>query len=197
MELKDIIRDYKYKYNLTNNEIAERFKLNSNTVARWLRGEVKALREETAYNISQVLGFDIQPLLDGKAVSLKRPILGCVKAGYDMFVDSNFIGEEFVSIDEYKQGDYFLKVSGDSMVDSGIIDGSLVYIQQCSSVRNGEIAVVLFNDEVTIKRFYKTDDGIDLVADNKNVENRHFSFEEAEACNMKIIGRVLFSKNYV
>ena len=197
MELRDLIREYKNRFHLSNVQIAERFKVKPNTVARWLRGEVKNLQDDTAYNISQVLGYDVQALLSGKAISMKRPILGIAKAGYDLFLEENYLGDEPVSIDEYKQGDFFLRVEGNSMINAGITDGGLVYVKQCSFVKNGDIAVISFNDEVTVKRFYKTEAGYDLIAENPSVENRHFTFEEAENVSLKILGKVIFSKNYL
>ena len=64
-------------------------------------------------------------------------------------------------------------------------------------MKNGDIAVISFNDEVTVKRFYKTEAGYDLIAENPSVENRHFTFEEAENVSLKILGKVIFSKNYL
>lgn len=197
MELHEIIRDYKNRFHLSNVEVAEKFQVTPNTVARWLRGEVKSIQDETAYNISQVLGFDVQKVLSGNAINMKRPILGFAKAGYDMFVEENYIGEESVSIDEFRKGDYFLRVEGNSMVNAGIVDGGLVYVKQCSYVNNGDIAVILLYDEVTIKRFVKTKDEIILVSENSEVEDRHFTKKQAKEASLKIIGKVLFSKNYV
>lgn len=79
------------------------------------------------YSISTIV-------FNGITITLKRPILGEVKAGYDLFLESSYLGEEEVSLEEYKQGDYFLKVQGNSMIHEGIIDGSLVYIKQCNYV---------------------------------------------------------------
>lgn len=160
-------------------------------------GEVKSVQDETAYNISQILGFDIQKVLSGDAVTMKRPILGIAKAGYDMFLEENYLGEESVSMEEYRKGDYFLKVEGNSMINAGIVHGGLVYVKQCSSVNNGDIAVVSLNDEVTIKRFIKLKDEIVLSAENPEVEDRHFTVKQAKDASLKILGKVLFSKNYV
>ncbi|BBK22280.1 LexA family protein [Amedibacterium intestinale] len=197
MELHEIIRDYKNRFHLSNIALAERFQVTPNTVARWLRGEVKSVQDETAYNISQILGFDIQKVLSGDAVTMKRPILGVAKAGYDMFLEENYLGEESVSMEEYRKGDYFLKVEGNSMINAGIVHGGLVYVKQCSSVNNGDIAVVSLNDEVTIKRFIKLKDEIVLSAENPEVEDRHFTVKQAKDTSLKILGKVLFSKNYV
>ena len=197
MELKDIIRDYKNRFHLSNIQLAKRFQVDPNTVARWLRGEVKSLREETAYHMSEVLGYDVLAVLNGKAIPFKRPILGVVKAGYDMFMDENYIGEEDVSLDEFKNGDYYLKVEGNSMINAGIIDGGLVYVKQCQDVHDGDIAVIYYDGEVTVKRFFKTEDGYTLVAENPQVPNKHFTFEEAQKVSLKVIGKVIFCKNYV
>lgn len=197
MELRDIIREYKNRYQLNNEEVAQRLQVSKNTVARWLRGEVKSIQEETAFNISQVLGFDVQAVLQGKVVTMTKPILGYAKAGYDLFLEENYLGNESISMDEYEQGDFFLKVVGNSMIEDGIVDGGLVYVKKCNQLTNGDIGVFSFDEEVTIKRFFKEANGILLKADNPDVDNIYFSIKEAKDRKLKIIGKVLFSKNYM
>ena len=196
MELKDIIREYKNRYQLNNEQVAQRFHVSANTVARWLRGEVKTIQDETAYNISQVLGYDIQALLQGKAITMHRPILGYAKAGYDLFLEENFLGNEVVSPDEYEKGDFFLRVVGDSMINDGIVDGGLVYVKKCTTLHNGEIGVFSYDDEVTIKRFFRENDKYLLKASNEKYPDLSFSLKEAKDRHLKIIGKVVFSKNY-
>jgi repressor LexA len=49
---------------------------------------------------------------------------------------------------------YVLEVSGDSMVDEGILDGDWVVIEHREQARNGEIVVALVDgEEATLKRF--------------------------------------------
>lgn len=146
MELKDIIKDIKKRYNLTNAELAQKLNVSPNTVSRWLIGQVKSIQGETASALNELLGYDVQGVLQGNLVNLKKPILGMVKAGYDMFIDQDYLGEEIVSSDEYTSGDYFLRVSGDSMNQSGIVDGGLVYVKSTNIVNNGDIAVFCIDD---------------------------------------------------
>ena len=40
MELKDIIKDYKYRHQLTNDEIAAQLGVTKSTVSRWISGAV-------------------------------------------------------------------------------------------------------------------------------------------------------------
>ena len=194
MELKEIIKEYKNRYHMNNKELAEQFGVSHNTVCRWLRGEIKSLQDDTAQRMSSIMGFDVQSFLQGTVVDLKKPVLGMVKAGYDMFLDQDYLGEEIVSSEEYKSGDFFLKVKGDSMKDSGIIEGSLVYVKATNVVRNGDIAVVCIDDEVTIKFYEKRKDEIALIPSNSSYETKVFSPKEASKHNIKIIGKVLFCK---
>lgn len=196
MELKELIQNYKNRYQLTNKQLAQKFQVSTNTVSRWLRGEVTNIQEETASNISAVLGFDVFPMLKGTAVTLTQPILGMAKAGYNMFLEDNYLGEEPLSYEEYKKGDYFLKVSGDSMINVGICDGSLVYVKTCRTLQNGQIGVFAIGDEVTIKRFYQEKDGFLLEAENPSIEPRFISYAQAQLLPFHILERVVFSKHY-
>lgn len=195
MELKDLILEHKNRYHLTNMEIAEQLNVSHNTVCRWIRGEIKNIKEDTAQKMSDLFGFDVQAVLQGNVIDLKKPILGMAKAGYDMFLDQDYLGEEIVSTEEYKSGDFFLRVKGDSMINDGIIDGGLIYVKATNIVKNGDIAVVCFDDEVTIKRYEKTKDGIALIASNPSYKTKLFTFKEAEEHSLKVIGKVLFAKN--
>lgn len=194
MELKDLIREYKENNNITSIEIARRLGVTKSTVSKWLSGDVKRLRSETVAKMSEVFGYDVQAMLDGHVIEFKKPILGYVKAGYDLFAEENYLGEEDVTILEKEQGDYFLKVTGDSMIGDGIIDGSLAYVKSCTEVPSGSIAVVLIGDEVTIKHFIKKQNMIILEASNPQVDNRYFSPSEVNALPVKVLGKVVYVK---
>ena len=156
MELKDIIKDYKYRYQLTNEEIAQQMGVTKSTVGRWISGEVKRLKDDTLLRMNEVLGYDIEPIIKGSTIHLKRPILGYAKAGYNMFGDENYMGDEEITEEDFYRGDYFLRIQGDSMIGSGIMDGDLAFIKQCSSVASGDIAVVMIGgEEVTVKKIIK------------------------------------------
>lgn len=114
-----------------------------------------------------------------------------------MFLKENYLGEEDVSAKEYKNGDYYLKVSGDSMKDIGIMDGSLVYVKSCQTVNNGDIAVVTFDDELTIKKYFMDNTGITLKACNPEYQDKHFDSNKIKKTRPQILGKVLFIKNYL
>ncbi len=62
--------------------------------------------------------------------------------------------------------DYLLKVRGMSMRDAGIMDGDLLAVQATREAKNGQIVVARLGDDVTVKRFHRTDDVIELHAEN-------------------------------
>ena len=90
------------------------------------------------------------------------PLLGRVAAGKpieaveDMDVievPSSMIG----------QGDHFvLQVKGDSMKEDGILDGDFIVVRKQPTAENGETVVALINDEVTIKKYYKRKNYVEL-----------------------------------
>ena len=197
MELKDIIKDYKYRHQLTNDEIAAQLGVTKSTVSRWISGDVKRIQEETLSRLNALLGYNIDPIIKGKSVHLKRPILGYAKAGYDMYAQENYMGDEEVTEEDFYKGDYFLQIQGDSMSVSGIMDGDSALIKQCSTVSSGEIAVVMIgDDEVTVKKVIKKPDMLVLEATNPLTENRYFSQQEIQQLPIRIIGTVIYTKTY-
>lgn len=195
MELRQIILDYKNKYQLSNDELAKKLGVNKSTISRWLSGEVKTLQEDKMHRLSGLLGMDVETLLKGKMIHFTKPILGYVKAGYDLYGDENYLGEEEVTFEDSRRGDYFLKVTGESMEGAGIMDGDLVYVQQTNVLNSGEIGVVVIGgDEVTLKKVILKKDMMILEAANPLVENRYFSKEDIESLPVQIIGRAIYSK---
>lgn len=72
---------------------------------------------------------------------------------------------------------YALEVSGDSMIEAGIMDGDRVIIRKCDDAENGAIVVALLEDEneATLKRLEKRGNKVALIPANKNYETRIFA----------------------
>ena len=77
----------------------------------------------------------------------KLPVLGSVACGKPIFADEEFHG--YVSCKEDINADFCLLAKGDSMINAGIKDGSIVFVRKQPMVDNGQIAVVLIEDEAT------------------------------------------------
>jgi repressor LexA len=65
------------------------------------------------------------------------------------------------------------------MRDAGILDGDLLAVQKSREARNGQIVVARIGDEVTVKRFRRTDSGIELLAENPDFSTIFVAEDEA------------------
>lgn len=196
MNLQEIIQDFKERTRMSDAEIARRTGVSRSTAARWSNGSIKRINGDTVNKLSQLVGYNIVPVLKGMDPSVKLPVLGYVKAGYDLFAEENYLGEEEVSAQEAHKGNYYLKVSGDSMIGAGILDGSLVLVQQTDYLESGTIGVVLIGDEVTVKRVVYKDRLMILEAANPDVHPRYFTQKEIDTTPVRILGRVISCKTY-
>ena len=83
------------------------------------------------------------------------------------------------------------------MIGARIYDGDIVFIKDCSAVDNGDIAVVVIDDEVTLKRFYYYPDQniVQLIAENPAYAPLVYSGEELN--HIKIVGKALFFQGVI
>lgn len=103
-----------------------------------------------------------------RSASVTVPLVGRVTAGLPVLAVENI--EDYFPLpkDFGEQGTLFmLRVTGDSMIEAGILDGDYVIVRQQENAENGEIAVALVDDEATIKRFFKEKDRIRLQPENR------------------------------
>jgi len=80
------------------------------------------------------------------------PLLGLVKAGFPILAEEN---RDYLTLDEYliedPQSSFLLKVSGDSLIGTGIFDGDLVVIERKKEASNGDIVLAQIDREWTLK----------------------------------------------
>ena len=84
------------------------------------------------------------------------PVLGRVTAGQPILAVENV--EDYLPFtSRLKRGSelFALRVMGESMIGAGILDGDIIVVERTPTAKNGEIVVVLIDDEATCKRFYK------------------------------------------
>jgi repressor LexA len=119
-------------------------------------------------NESRMKQFSLPlPSLD----QLVLPLIGRVAAGSPILaqehVDQSFHLESSLF---QRRPDYLLKVRGMSMRDAGIMDGDLLAVQSTRDAKNGQIVVARLGDEVTVKRFRRHKDVIELHAENPDFQ---------------------------
>lgn len=190
MTLKELLIQYEIQNDKSHAEVAEEIGISLSTYYRWLSGESTHIKKTKIKRLSEVLHCDVEQVIED--MNRVKPILGRVKAGYDLWADQDVEGYVEVGHGDTQNGDYFLRVTGDSMIESHIYEGDLVYVQQCNNVESGKIAVVMIGDEVTIKIVKFLSDGILLEASNPKYDNRKFTFSQVEELPVRIIGKVRF-----
>ena len=99
------------------------------------------------------------------------PIVGNVAAGQPILAQENIESYFAVPAEVVPSGESFiLKVRGESMINAGIMDGDLLFVNSCNTARDGEIVVALVGDESTVKTFYREKDHIRLQPENDTMD---------------------------
>jgi repressor LexA len=99
------------------------------------------------------------------------PVVGQVAAGQPVLADENI--EEYVPVPGIAGGDdgeFVLRVKGDSMKDAGILEGDFVIVRRQETAGDGEIVVALVGEEATVKRFFRENDHVRLQPENETME---------------------------
>jgi len=99
------------------------------------------------------------------------PLVGQVAAGSPVLAEENI--EEYVPVPNIaggEDGEFVLRVKGDSMKDVGILEGDFVIVRRQDTADDGEIVVALVGEEATVKRFFREKDHVRLQPENDTME---------------------------
>jgi repressor LexA len=99
------------------------------------------------------------------------PLVGQVAAGQPVLADENI--EEYVPVPGIAGGDdgeFVLRVKGDSMKDAGILEGDFVIVRKQETAGDGDIVVALVGEEATVTRFFRENDHVRLQPENAAME---------------------------
>jgi repressor LexA len=188
--------------NDTTYSLGEYLGLTNATISRYTTGDI-APKIPTIQAIAEKYGVDPAWLIGTEGVgkyseknqaSKKIPILGTIAAGTPILAHENIEGYEYVPEDV--KVDFCLRVKGDSMIGARILDGDTVYIRKQPEVENGDIAAVIIdNEEATLKRVYRLNGTVILRAENPNYKDRTFSKKDMK--QIAILGKAIFFKSKV
>jgi repressor LexA len=113
------------------------------------------------------------------------PVVGQVAAGQPILAEENI--EDYVQVPPIAggdQGEYVLRVRGESMKDVGILEGDYVVVRPQDTASDGEIVVALVGEEATVKRFFRESDHVRLQPENA-------AMEPIRSKDVRILGRVV------
>jgi repressor LexA len=192
-EIFDFIKKYsaKYGYPPTVRDIGKAVGLaSSSTVHAHLANLEKVgllRRDPSKPRALELLDRAVGTAVEGvrSVVSPGLPVVGSVAAGQPILAEENI--EEYVQLPAEiggEEGQFILRVRGDSMRDAGILDGDSVVVRKQETATDGEIIVALVGEEATVKRFFREADHIRLQPENSE-------HEPIRSKDVQILGRVV------
>jgi repressor LexA len=113
------------------------------------------------------------------------PLVGQVAAGQPIVAEENI--EEYIQTPAFaggQDGEFLLRVRGESMQDAGIIEGDLVVVRSQDHANDGDIVVALVGEEATVKRFFQESDHVRLQPENA-------SMEPIRSRDVRVLGKVV------
>lgn len=191
--LSEKIKQLRKEHHLTQGEVAVRFDVTQQAIAKWESG--RALPgPETLSRMAGFFGVTTDYLL-GRTDESSRAgpvsdvrIIGTVKAGYDAFAMEEDLGSVPAGVKD-PEAYRCLIVKGDSMTPY-IREGDLALVRLQSNLENGELGVVIYGDgEATLKKVYFSAGAVTLVPLNDAYETVTLRGEELE--RLVIFGRVV------
>lgn len=215
MNIGDIIKEYRTKYNVTMDDFAQMSGLSKGYISMLEKNENPRTKlpimptTKTLHAVSRALNISVSELMnklggrknEENFISPERmvlvPVAGVVRAGSGglaMYEDMGTESVDVCTLSGYDYNDFFyLVVKGDSM-EPRLYEGDMVLVRRQSSIDSGSYAVVTIDEEEgVVKRVEFDKNSITLVSQNHNYPPRKFSGQEME--RVRIIGKVIESKS--
>ena len=186
------------KNRYSQNYIADEFGYKSfTTIQKWEDGSavppysvIKKLAEFFNVAVDDLMNVDLSSV-----INTEIPVLGIVRGGTPILAEQDYKGFEHVIPDDAAHGDcFYLEVVGDSMKDARILPGDYLYVHRQDYLNNGDIGVVLIDNEATVKTVYFKGDTMVLQPANDAYEPIILDPEQQEEKNVTIIGKVLHNR---
>ena len=197
------IRHYMELNNKTRNEICEALGVKYTTFADWINGKTYP-RIDRIEQIAAYFGVEKSALLEdhsrlpmGAIPYQERPtqpipLVGVVSCGVPLLAEDNIEGYIETPLTDLTTGEtyFWLRATGESMMNVGIHEGDLLLIRQQNDVDSGDIAVVAVNeDNATLKRVIKKENALILQPENPAYETKIFVGEEMATVHIR--GRLM------
>lgn len=178
---------------LTQQQVADFIGISQNNYSYWENGKVKIdnislqrLSELFGVSVDYLLGRENHTTIDTtpRAAKIKDlaikdevelndfypvPLLGSVVAGVPIEAQEDLEGYVYISF-KPKEEYFALRVHGESMINAGIRDNSILIVHKQSYANCGDIVVAMLNGEQTVKRFKMYGDNIFLMPENPAFE---------------------------
>ena len=186
-------------------QLAELIGTSRQTVHRYENGvitniphdKIEALARALDISPASLMGWDNESEISSfnnitnlNSVKTKKlPLLGNVACGEPIFASEE--QDYYATVGADMGADFCLKAKGDSMINARIFDGDTLFVKKQDSVDDGEIAVVLIDDEATVKRVYFDRENGILTLIPENPTYKPMRYTGSKLNSIRILGKVI------
>jgi len=193
-EIFDFIKRYsaKYGYPPTVRDIGKAVGLASSSTVHAHLANLEKIgllrRDPSKPRAIELLDRAVDGVRDGISNIVRPnglPLVGAVAAGQPVLAEENI--EDYVEVPAMaggQEGEYVLRVRGESMKDAGILEGDVVVVRRQETATDGDIVVALVGEEATVKRYFREDDHVRLQPENA-------AMEPIRSREVRVLGRVV------
>lgn len=202
MDIGARVKELRKSLGLTQKELAEKCGYKSLTTINKIELGINSIPLDTVEKLASALQVSPAYLMGWKSnpnetlsnelrpVNLKKfPMLGEIACGKPIFANEEH--ETYIDASADIKADFCLTAKGDSMVGARIHNGDVVFIKEQSIVDNGQIAAVIIDNDVTLKRWYFYPDKKKLILQAENPSYEPFVFIGEELNNIRCLGRAV------
>lgn len=181
--LEGLTGEHSFTYNLNMNKLESRIKEITYFYHREGRmpsfseiGKITGLRSKNAVfklvnklEKLKLLTRDSRGRLIPLSIANPVKILGIVEAGFPSPAEEELI--DTISLDKFliqnPTSTFMLRVSGDSMIEAGILPGDMVIVDRSQTPKSGDIVIAEVDGEWTMKYLKKHGNAITLIPANQ------------------------------
>ena len=201
----EVLKDLRKREGLSQAELAEILGVSKSTVGMYEQSKRSPHSDELLMRIAGYFGVTIDYLKgytpDGisydfdklglrKVVIKRLPMLGKIACGQPVMCEQEY--ETVIDASGEINADFCVTAQGDSMINARIMDGDIIFVREQSIVENGEIAVVIVNDdEVTLKRFYYYPENQRVILQAENPRYQPMVYEGEQLEHIRVLGKAI------
>ncbi|MBR4723266.1 MAG: helix-turn-helix domain-containing protein [Clostridia bacterium] len=201
----DVLKELRKREGLSQAELAEILGVSKSTVGMYEQSKRSPHSDELLMRIAGYFGVTIDYLKgyapDGvpydfdrlglrKVVIKRLPMLGKIACGKPVMCEQDY--ETVIDASGDINADFCVTAEGDSMINARIMDGDIIFVREQSIVENGEIAVVIVNDdEVTLKRFYYYPESQRVILQAENPKYQPMVYEGEQLEHIRVLGKAV------
>lgn len=180
-------------------------RLGKNDLSQYVSGKVEPRQDKLsilglALDVSEawLMGYDVPMKRNDniKGISSQAfPLLGEIACSNPIVTNEQL--DCYIASETKINADFCLIAKGDSMMNARIYDGDIVFIRRQDTVKNGDIAAVIIDDEATLKRVFQYPKQKKLVLQAENPSCEPLVYVGEELNRVKIVGKAIYFQSKI